>query len=321
MLQGTGGPVPASRARAAGGGRRARRAAPRSPSSPAARPTSSPARWACRATPSRPPRRSCARSRPATAGSSGSAGPTTGGSRSTPGWAGTPTWSPRSSRCASAGWPPPRCATRRPRCASTTGSGAIPKPMTVEVPGVLEPTEVRVAFVSNTSTWTYLGSRAGAHQSRGVVRHRPGPVRDAEPRHRHRRATCLHEILRAGGDPRGRHVVRHDAVPLVRVSWRSRWRCSWTATTSASAPRSSSSPYPRRYASWSDDDASSRQGCCSSHQRCTTPANPGNARSVRRFRRTVELQRARTWRNDAPRWSQRQGATAGKSPAWSAGAG
>jgi hypothetical protein len=32
--------------------------------------------------------------------------------------------------------------------------------MTVEVPGLLAPTEVRVTFVSNTSTWTYLGPRA-----------------------------------------------------------------------------------------------------------------------------------------------------------------
>ena len=32
--------------------------------------------------------------------------------------------------------------------------------MTVAVPGVVPPTPVRVTFVSNTSTWTYLGSRS-----------------------------------------------------------------------------------------------------------------------------------------------------------------
>ena len=28
----------------------------------------------------------------------------------------------------------------------------------------------------------------------------------------------LHEMLRPGGDPKGRNVLRHDAVALVRVS-------------------------------------------------------------------------------------------------------
>jgi diacylglycerol kinase family enzyme len=92
-----------------------------------------------------------------------------------------------------------------------------PKPMTVEVPGLLEPTDVRLAFVSNTSTWTYLGSRAvhtnpgasfasglGLFALRSLGIATVGPV--------------LHEILRSHGDPRGRHVVRHDTVSLVRVS-------------------------------------------------------------------------------------------------------
>ena len=92
-----------------------------------------------------------------------------------------------------------------------------PKPMTVEVPGVLEPTEVRVAFVSNTSTWTYLGSRAvhtnpgasfatglGLFALRSLGIGTVGPV--------------LREILRSDGDPKGSSVVRHDAVALVRVS-------------------------------------------------------------------------------------------------------
>jgi diacylglycerol kinase family enzyme len=92
-----------------------------------------------------------------------------------------------------------------------------PKPMTVEVPGVLEPTPVRVAFVSNTSTWTYLGSRPvhtnpGASFATGLGLFAMQSLGIGTVAH------VLHEILRSGGDPRGRNVVRHDAVPLVRVS-------------------------------------------------------------------------------------------------------
>jgi diacylglycerol kinase family enzyme len=92
-----------------------------------------------------------------------------------------------------------------------------PKPMTVEVPGVLEPTPARVAFVSNTSTWTYLGSRAvhtnpGASFSTGLGLFAMQSLDIGTVAH------VLHEILRTGGDPKGRHVVRHDAVALVRVS-------------------------------------------------------------------------------------------------------
>ena len=89
--------------------------------------------------------------------------------------------------------------------------------MTVEVPGVLEPTPVRVAFVSNTSTWTYLGSRAvhtnpGASFATGLGLFAMQSLGIGTVAH------VLHEILRTGGDPQGRHVVRHDAVSLVRVS-------------------------------------------------------------------------------------------------------
>jgi diacylglycerol kinase family enzyme len=92
-----------------------------------------------------------------------------------------------------------------------------PKPMTVEVPGVLEPTDARVAFVSNTSTWTYLGSRAvhtnpGASFATGLglFALRSLGIGTVAP--------VLREILRIDGDQKGRHVVRHDAVALVRVS-------------------------------------------------------------------------------------------------------
>jgi diacylglycerol kinase family enzyme len=92
-----------------------------------------------------------------------------------------------------------------------------PKPMTVEVPGLLEPTPVRVAFVSNTSTWTYLGSRPvhtnpGASFATGLGLFAMQSLGIGTVAH------VLHEILRSGGDPKGRHVIRHDAVPLVRVS-------------------------------------------------------------------------------------------------------
>jgi diacylglycerol kinase family enzyme len=92
-----------------------------------------------------------------------------------------------------------------------------PQQMTVEVPGLLEPTEVRVAFISNTSTWTYLGGRAvhtnpGASFATGLGLFALRSLGIGTVSH------VLHEILRAGGDPRGRHVVRHDAVALVRVS-------------------------------------------------------------------------------------------------------
>jgi diacylglycerol kinase family enzyme len=91
-----------------------------------------------------------------------------------------------------------------------------PKPMTVEVPSVLDPTPVRVAFISNTSTWTYLGSRAvhtnpGASFSTGLGLFAMQSLDIGTVAH------VLHEILRTGGDPRGRHVLRHDAVALVRV--------------------------------------------------------------------------------------------------------
>lgn len=92
-----------------------------------------------------------------------------------------------------------------------------PKPMTVEVPGMLAPTEVRVTFVSNTSTWTYLGPRAvhtnpGASFATGLGLFAMCSLDVGTVGH------VLWEILRAGGDPKGRHVLRHDAVPLVRVS-------------------------------------------------------------------------------------------------------
>lgn len=91
-----------------------------------------------------------------------------------------------------------------------------PRSITVELPGAAPEPDVRMAFISNTDTWTYLGSRA--------VRTNPGTswagglglfgLRDlGTPTV----VTSLREMLRPGGQPGGRHVLRRDAVASVRV--------------------------------------------------------------------------------------------------------
>lgn len=91
-----------------------------------------------------------------------------------------------------------------------------PRSMTVEIPGAAPVEDVRMAFVSNSDTWTYLGSRA--------VRTNPGTsfasglglfgLRDLRAS---TVAPTLRRMLIPGGDPRGRHVVRQDAVPQLTV--------------------------------------------------------------------------------------------------------
>jgi diacylglycerol kinase family enzyme len=91
-----------------------------------------------------------------------------------------------------------------------------PRSMTVEIPGAAPVDDVRLAFVCTTDTWTYLGSRA--------VRTNPGAVfgtglgvfglRDLGAG---TVAATLRRVLRAGGDPRGRNVLRQDSVGEVRV--------------------------------------------------------------------------------------------------------
>jgi diacylglycerol kinase family enzyme len=92
-----------------------------------------------------------------------------------------------------------------------------PKSITVEIPGAQPVAGVRLAFVSNTDPWTYLGSRpvrtnpgACFTAGLGLFALRDLGLRTVVP--------ALARILQADGDPRGRHVLRHDAVPLVRVS-------------------------------------------------------------------------------------------------------
>ena len=131
-------------------------------------------------------------------------------------WAGTP----RSSRPSSAPGPragrPRRCATPPPPCASTSGQRRRPHSMTVDIAGAAAVADVRLAFVSTTDTWTYLGSRA--------VRTNPGSVIGAGLGVFGLRdlgagtvASTLRHILRTGGDPHGRNVLRQDAVGHVRV--------------------------------------------------------------------------------------------------------
>lgn len=91
-----------------------------------------------------------------------------------------------------------------------------PQSMTVEIAGAAAAADLRLAFVSTTDTWTYLGSRA--------VRTNPGSVIGAGLGVFGLRdlgtgtiATTLRHILRADGDPHGRNVLRQDAVGHVRI--------------------------------------------------------------------------------------------------------
>ena len=91
-----------------------------------------------------------------------------------------------------------------------------PRSMTVQVCGAAPVPDVRMAFVTTTDTWTYLGSRA--------VRTNPGTsarsglglfgMRDLRAG---TVAPTLRRILMPGGDPRGRNVLRQDAVEWVAV--------------------------------------------------------------------------------------------------------
>ena len=90
-----------------------------------------------------------------------------------------------------------------------------PRSISVEVPGT-DPVELRFAFICNTDTWTYVGPHP--------VRTNPGTsfatglglfgLRDLGTGSTF---TALREMLRPGGNPRGRNVLRRDAVPLLRV--------------------------------------------------------------------------------------------------------
>ena len=130
-------------------------------------------------------------------------------------WAGTPRSSPRSSA------PAPRAGRPRPlRYAATAmrpvppASGASPPSMTVEVPGRPSRSPGPAGVRQQHRPWTYLGSTAGAHQPRRVVRHRPGAVRPA-------RAWVRHGRPRAAPDPARRTATR--AAGTSSATTRFRW--------------------------------------------------------------------------------------------------
>ncbi len=91
-----------------------------------------------------------------------------------------------------------------------------PATLTVEVPGREAVDGVHYAFVSNTSPWTYLGSRE--------VRTNPGTTFDGGLGVFGMRsmgtATSLRltrQLLSAGAEPRNKNLVRADDIPSVRI--------------------------------------------------------------------------------------------------------
>ncbi len=91
-----------------------------------------------------------------------------------------------------------------------------PPSMTVEVPGTAPVHGMRLAFISNTDTWTYLGSRPirtnpGASFATGLGLF--GLLDLGAPTIAH----TLRHLVKRDGDPHGRHVLRRDAVQVVRV--------------------------------------------------------------------------------------------------------
>jgi diacylglycerol kinase family enzyme len=91
-----------------------------------------------------------------------------------------------------------------------------PRSMTVEISDAAPVPDVRMAFVTTTHTWTYLGSRAVRTNPGTSVRSGLGlfGMRDLGAG---TIASTLRRMLSPGGDPRGRNVLRQDAVASVTV--------------------------------------------------------------------------------------------------------
>jgi diacylglycerol kinase family enzyme len=91
-----------------------------------------------------------------------------------------------------------------------------PRSMTVEIAGAAPVPDVRLAFVTTTHTWTYLGSRAVRTNPGTSVRSGLGlfGMRDLGAG---TIAATLRRALAPSGDPRGRNVLRQDAVASVTV--------------------------------------------------------------------------------------------------------
>ncbi len=93
------------------------------------------------------------------------------------------------------------------------GAGAVQ----IAVPGRQPVSDAHLAFVSNVDPWTYLGSRpirtnpgTSADRGLGVFALRSISIATM--------ARVGGQLLRPGGDPHGRKVVRFDDVPSVIVS-------------------------------------------------------------------------------------------------------
>lgn len=91
-----------------------------------------------------------------------------------------------------------------------------PPSMTVQVTAADPVPDIRLAFITCTDTWTYLGGRAVRTNPGTSVRSGLGlfGVRDLGAG---TIAPTLHRMLTPGGDPRGRNVLRQDAVEWVTV--------------------------------------------------------------------------------------------------------
>ncbi|WP_214404175.1 diacylglycerol/lipid kinase family protein [Pseudonocardia lacus] len=91
-----------------------------------------------------------------------------------------------------------------------------PRSMTVEISGAAPVPDVRLAFITTTHTWTYLGSRAVRTNPGTSIRSGLGlfGMRDLGAG---TIASTLRRMLAPGGDPRGRNVLRQDAVASVTV--------------------------------------------------------------------------------------------------------
>jgi diacylglycerol kinase family enzyme len=91
-----------------------------------------------------------------------------------------------------------------------------PRSMTVHMSGAAPVPDIRMAFITTTHTWTYLGSRAVRTNPGTSVRSGLGlfGMRDLRAG---TIASTLRRMLADGGDPRGRNVLRQDAVAWVSV--------------------------------------------------------------------------------------------------------
>lgn len=87
--------------------------------------------------------------------------------------------------------------------------------LTVRIPGE-EPAEVVTAFVSNTDPWTYLGDRA-VHLNSGCSFETGLGLFALNGLRLPTVFTHVRQALLTKSDQHGRHLVRHDDVPMIRI--------------------------------------------------------------------------------------------------------